>query len=73
MLQDETAYSQASQLCNFISTLCVESELDECHKESSLCSSVANYCLDESRRKETRETCNIAKKLCPKNYLIDGS
>ncbi len=73
MLLDEAAGSQASKVCGFVSTLCVENNCDDCIKESDLCSSVAAYCLDKSERDAAREACNAARRLCPKSYLIDGS
>lgn len=63
---------KASELCRFISTLCVKNTYTPCRGESELCFQVAEKCLVEEGLEEAKRICELARKRCPKSFNAYG-
>lgn len=64
---------KASQLCKFISTLCLKNCYAPCQSESELCANVAEKCVQgDGGLEEAKRICELARKLCPKSFSAYG-
>ena len=70
------ACQQVADICSYVSTLCPENGFETCRKESSICVRVASHCTIGKATegcKMAKTACNEAKKLCPRNHVVNGS
>jgi hypothetical protein len=73
MLYGGVGCDDASELCKFISTLCVKNSYSQCQEESRICENVSKKCLHAESVEEAKELCDIARRACPRSFSINGS
>jgi len=68
--------AQRADICQFVSTLCKEKGFSTCSDESNICEKTATLCKETRAGSdeclEADKLCTEAKRLCPRNYDIQG-
>ncbi|MEM2897230.1 MAG: hypothetical protein QXG01_06655 [Candidatus Bathyarchaeia archaeon] len=71
-LYEKGEYKNSSEICEFISSLCIKNDCDFCKKESSICGKASSLCKEKNSHKLASFLCQEARRACPSNDWVQG-
>jgi hypothetical protein len=75
-LYEKGEYKNYSEICEFISSLCIKNDCDACKKGSSICKEASSLCKESFKDKNLLKSvsllCQEARRTCPSNDWIQG-
>lgn len=75
-LYEKGEYKNSSEICEFISSLCIKNDCELCKKESSICKKASSIYKENFKDRDSYKLastlCQEARRTCPSNDWIQA-